>query len=111
DGWPVTVSMRESRGEPGTRPRLLTVYLDPPSARVLDVVEFRSSFIGVLHRFHENLTIPEYEGRSIVGWAAVAMLTMALTGIYLWWPRNAPATRGLRWRRGPGAFSNLHHLV
>ena len=111
DGWPVTVSMRESRSEGGARPRLLTVYLDPPTARVLEVVEFRSSFIGVLHRFHENLTIPEYEGRSIVGWVGVAMLTMALTGIYLWWPRNAPATRGLRWRRGPGAFSNLHHLV
>ena len=72
-GWPATVTAREQRrGEGGGRPRLLTVYLDPPTGRVLDVVEFRNSLIGFLHRFHENLTIPEYSGRAIVGWAASA---------------------------------------
>ena len=33
---------REPRGEGGGRPRLLTVYLDPPTGRVLDVMEFRA---------------------------------------------------------------------
>jgi uncharacterized iron-regulated membrane protein len=54
EGRPVTVV---ARGEGGAR-QLLTVYLDPPSGRVLDVVNFRSSFFGFLHRFHENLTVP-----------------------------------------------------
>ena len=42
-GWPATVTACEQRrGEGGGgRPRLLTVNLDPPTARVLAKVEFR----------------------------------------------------------------------
>ena len=110
-GWPATVTAREQRqGERGGRPRLVTVYLDPPTGRVLAMVEFRNSLIGFLHRFHENLTIPEYSGRAVVGWVGVGMLVLSLSGIYLWWPRNAGFLRGLRWRRGPATSFNLHHL-
>jgi uncharacterized iron-regulated membrane protein len=110
-GWPATVTAREQRrGEGGGRPRLLTAYIDPPTARVLDKSEFRTSLIGFLHRFHENLTIPEYSGRAIVGWSGVALLVLSLSGIYLWWPRSAGFRRGLRWRRGPATSFNLHHL-
>ena len=38
------------------------------------------------------------------------MLVLSLSGIYLWWPRNAGFLRGLRWRRGPAMSFNLHHL-
>ena len=111
-GWPATVMAREQRqrGAEGGRPRVVTVYLDPPTGRVLATAEFRNSLIGVLHRFHENLTIPEYSGRAVVGWVGVAMLVLSLSGIYLWWPRNAGFLRGLRWRRGPATSFNLHHL-
>ena len=89
-GSPATVTAREQRrGENRGRPRLVTVYLDPPTARVLATVEFRDSLFGFLHRFHENLTVPEWSGRAVVGWTGVAMLVMSLSGIYLWWPRNA----------------------
>lgn len=110
-GWPVVVSVRQARAEPGERPRMLSVYLDPPTGRVLDVVNFRTSLIGFLHRFHENLTIPEYSGRAIVGWSGVAMLILSLSGIYLWWPRRGGFRSGLRWRRGPTVSLNLHHLL
>jgi len=110
-GWPATVMAREQRrGESGGRPRLVTVYLDPSTARVLAKVEFRDSLIGFLHRFHENLTVPEYSGRAVVGWAGVGMLILSLSGIYLWWPRNLGFRSGLRWRRGPATSFNLHHL-
>lgn len=111
-GWPATVMAREQRGPQATgRPRLQTVYLDPPTGRVLDVVDTRSTLVNFLHRFHENLTIPEYSGRAIVGWVGVAMLILSLSGIYLWWPRSAGFRRGLRWRRGPALSFNLHHLI
>lgn len=110
DGSPAIVSAREGRRGEGARPKLVTVYLDPPTGRVLDTVEFRDSLIGVLHRFHENLTIPELNGRSIVGWVGVAMLILSMSGIYLWWPRNAGFLRGLRFTRGPALSFNLHHL-
>jgi uncharacterized iron-regulated membrane protein len=110
-GWPMRVVMRAQPSEPGARPRVLTVYLDPSTAKVLDVVDFRSSFFGFLHVFHENLTIPEYSGRQIVGWAGVGMLILSLTGIWLWWPRGGNVLRGLRWRRSALFTFNLHHLL
>jgi uncharacterized iron-regulated membrane protein len=87
------------------------VFLDPPTGNVLDVMEFGSSFIGFLHVFHENLTLPQYNGRQIVGWAGVGMLTLSLTGIWLWWPRAGSLLRALRWTRSPHFTFNLHHLL
>jgi len=111
DGWPVVVMARAAARGEGGPPRIVNVYLDPPTARVLDVLDFRSSLFGWLHRFHENLTIPEYSGRAIVGWAGVGMLVLALTGIWLWWPRGGGLLGGLRWRRTARTTANLHHLV
>jgi uncharacterized iron-regulated membrane protein len=104
-GRPVTVTARSRAGG-----RLLTVYLDPPTGRVLDTVDARASFLGVVHRLHENLAIPEDSGRSIVGWAGTGMLLLSLTGLWLWWPRGAILS-GWRWRRSPATSANLHHLL
>jgi uncharacterized iron-regulated membrane protein len=105
-GRPVTVT---ARSRTGAR-RLVTVYLDPPTARVIDVVDFRASFLGFVHRFHENLTVPEFSGRAVVGWAGTGMLALSLTGLWMWWPRGR-LTSGLRWRRSSMTSANLHHLV
>lgn len=105
---PAVVAARGPRS--AARPQLLNVYLDPATAKVLDVVNFRDSLIGILHRFHENLTVPEYSGRSVVGWTGLALFIMSLSGIYLWWPRTSGFARGFRYRRGPATSSNLHHL-
>jgi uncharacterized iron-regulated membrane protein len=110
-GWPVRVMMRAQGREPGARPKIVTVFLDPPTAAVLDVMEFRSSFFGFLHVFHENLTIPEYSGRQIVGWVGVGMLIMSLTGLWLWWPRGSDLLHALRWKRSTRFTFNLHHLL
>jgi uncharacterized iron-regulated membrane protein len=107
---PVLVNAR-GRGVEGAPPQIFTVYLDPSNARVIDIVDFRASFFGFLHFFHENLTVPQYSGRAIVGWVGVAMLISSLSGIYLWWPRNGGFTLGLRWRRSPSTNSNLHHTL
>jgi uncharacterized iron-regulated membrane protein len=111
EGWPVVVIARDAGRGQGSPARVVNVYLDPPTARVLDAVDFRSSLIGVLHRFHENLTVPEYSGRAVVGWAGVGMLILSLTGIWLWWPRSGTFLIGLRWGRTPFATTNLHHLL
>ncbi len=110
-GWPVRVMARGQSRDGGGPPRTVTVFLDPPTGAILDVMDFRASFIGFLHVFHENLTLPQYNGRQIVGWAGVGMLTLSLTGIWLWWPRNRGFLRGLRWTRSPYVTFNLHHLL
>jgi uncharacterized iron-regulated membrane protein len=78
-------------------------------------MDFRASIFGFLHVFHENLMLPQYSGRQIVGWAGLGMLILSLTGIWLWWPRNARSwgavLRGLRWTRSSRFTFNLHHLL
>lgn len=109
---PAIVTAREARqGEARGRPKLLMAYIDPATGRALAVTDFRDGMFGFLHRFHENLTIPEYSGRAVVGWTGVAMLILSLSGIYLWWPRNIGFRRALRYRRGPAASFNLHNLA
>ena len=57
-------------------------------------------------------TVPEYSGRAVVGWVGVGMSILALTGIWLWWPRGTGSfVRGLRWARSPRFTFNLHHLL
>jgi uncharacterized iron-regulated membrane protein len=110
-GRPMQVMARAPQSDGNSRPRFVTVFLDPPTAAVLDVMEFRASFIGFLHVFHENLTIPQYSGRQLVGWAGFGMLILSLTGIWLWWPRNGSLMRALRWTRSPRFTFNLHNML
>ena len=110
-GAPMRVVTRARTGGAGGPPRIVTVFLDPPTAAVLDVMDFRASFIGFLHVFHENLMLPQYSGRQIVGWAGAGMLILSLTGIWLWWPRNGAFLRGLRWTRSPRFTFNLHNML
>ena len=108
-GAPVTV--RAMRAVPGSqRPNFYTVYLDPPTARVLDVADFRGSFVGVMHMLHGSFMVPGI-GRRIVGWVGVAMFVSCLTGIWLWWPRNNRFLKALKWRRVPTTMGNLHYTL
>jgi len=106
---PLTIALRGPARQ-GERPIRLTAYIERTEARVLNVVNFRETFFGFMRVFHENLTIPNY-GRSTVGWGGVAMLTLSMTGLYLWWPRRGQWSRAFAWRRSPASSSNLHYLA
>lgn len=106
-GSPVIVSGRQAPTKPGMRMPTISVYLDPPTARLLDTANSRDSLVGILHVFHGTLMVPGL-GRQIVGWFGVAMLISSLTGIYLWWPRNGALLKALRWRRQPTTMANTH---
>ncbi len=92
---------------PGGRPRSLNVWIDPPTARVLDTAEVAKGFSMVMHRVHGSLLIPEV-GRKVVGWLGWAMFVSSATGLWLWWPRNGGFLKGFRWRRGASILFNLH---
>jgi len=108
---PISVSMRGPPPPGQQRGATLTAYLDQRDGHLLNLVDFRASLFGFMHVFHENLTLPQYSGRDIVGWGGVAMLILALTGLYLWWPRRGQWSRALAWRRSPATSSNLHYLA
>ncbi len=103
-GSPALASKR-----PGPPERTM-VYLDPPTARVLDVASSSSGVLRTFHMLHGSLLIPGV-GRTIVGWIGVAMMMSAFTGLWLWWPTVGRWARGLRWRRHRNTDTNLHYLL
>ncbi|MBA2934946.1 PepSY domain-containing protein [Sphingomonas sp. CGMCC 1.13654] len=126
DGPVVVTAMASSRGDHkkhdqaggggqqkgGGMPRA-TVWLDPQSARVLDVQKADGGLIRIAHDFHGSLFVPGGGlGRALVGLLGVAMFLMAVGGIWLWWPPVGGVLKGFRWRRGDRKLdTNLHHLA
>jgi uncharacterized iron-regulated membrane protein len=111
DDGPVVVaaSPAQAASRPGPPVRTM-VYLDPPTARVLDTASSASGLLRVLHVLHGSLLIPGI-GRTIVGWIGVAMMLSAFTGLWLWWPTVGRWARGLRWTRHRNTDTNLHYLL
>ncbi len=106
----VTVRFQKGgRGRPVT-----TVFVDPATARVLDVrTATPNSFFGFLRQFHGNLAMGR-EGRQIVGWLGVGMLALGLSGIVLWWPKRGAwkyAFGVRKGRRGYWFHRDLHGAV
>ena len=107
---PVVVTAAKARSgppRPGPPPRTL-YYLNPADARLLDKADGNAGVTRLFHRLHGSLLVPGV-GRQIVGWAGVAMLLSAISGLWLWWPVSGSWRRGLRWKRSPSAVTNLHH--
>ena len=112
DGGPVVVSATspvKGAARPGP-PQRTNLYLDPPTARVLDTAKGNEGLLRVLHQLHGTLMIPGV-GRQIVGWLGVAMLISSLTGIWLWWPLTGSFRSGFRWKRQATTNANLHYLT
>ncbi len=108
---PVVVAALQPRPEGARgRPVRTMVYLDPPTARVLDKTASNTGVLRVMHILHGSLMVPGI-GRKIVGWIGVAMMISAFTGLWLWWPTMGHWVRGLRWRRHRNLDTNLHHLM
>ena len=91
------------------------VFVDPASAKVLDVRPAPyNAVIGLMHDLHGRLLIPGREGRQVVGWLGVAMLALGLSGIVLWWPKRGQWSAGFRIRRnarGYWLYRDLHGAV
>ena len=98
-----------AQAHPGP-PQRTMVYLDPPTARVLDVAASNAGLLRFIHVLHGSLQIPGV-GRTIVGIVGVAMMVSAFTGLWLWWPMVGSFVRGLRWGRHRNLDTNLHQTL
>lgn len=106
-GEPIVINaLKPGKGPP----QRTSVWIDPPTGRVLDMAGGNEGLVRVLHGLHGNFLIPGI-GRQIVGWVGVAMLLSALSGLWLWWPAMGRWTRGLRWKRARDFEANLHHQM
>lgn len=65
-------------------------------------------FTRKLHAFHTHLLAGEF-GSAIMGWSAVLLSILGLSGIYMWWPRKK---LGVDWSSTGAKFHyDLHNTV
>jgi sulfite reductase (NADPH) flavoprotein alpha-component len=74
----------EQRGE--------TIYLDPYSGAQLPELHY-DEFFEWIERLHRFLLLPREQGKMVSGTLAFCLMGLALSGLYLRWPRRA-----LDWR-------------
>ncbi|MBV1797612.1 PepSY domain-containing protein [Siccirubricoccus sp. G192] len=107
--WPVWV-VTPPRGARGAT----TAHFDPATGALLGERDSRGSFIGITRQLHEALLLRAWGGREAVGWLGVLLLIFALSGIWLWWPRDGAFGRALVLiRRRPMLLLNLdlHRVI
>lgn len=94
-----------------------TAYVDPYTGRVLGTRRGRS-FTQTVHQLHMRLLIGK-TGDTIVSVAALLLVFLTITGIYLWWPlKRVTVATGKSWRRfnfdlhqAVGFYSSVFLLV
>src|SRR5579872_3334098 len=82
--------------------------VDPYTSRIIPRHSAPNNFTGKVHQLHTRLLMRQ-AGSTVVAYAAVILLFLAITGLVLWWPRKV---RTVRWS-GPGAKTNfdLHNAL
>ena len=91
----------------------IRVYLHPESLQVLAMIPENDRFTRLLFRLHGELLMGD-RGSMVVELAASWTIIMILTGLYLWWPRQAKGLGGVvypRLRAGSRIFWRDLHSV
>ena len=81
------------RGSEETR-----VWIDPRTVRVLKAVPEDGRLMNVIFHLHGELLLGD-RGSMIVELAGSWAIVMLITGLYLWWPRNAQGLAGVLYPR------------
>ncbi len=103
----------QSRG--ASRPVMIDqVMIDPVSLAVLRSGAPQQGWFRFAHNLHGNLLVAGRAGRATIGWIGVAMVAMALSGLYLWWPRNGKWRQAITVKRGARGLRlhrDLHNVA
>ncbi|MEQ1608405.1 MAG: PepSY domain-containing protein [Hyphomonadaceae bacterium] len=89
------------------------VYVHPDTLQILKTQDESNTLERAIFRLHGELMMGE-AGSLIVELAASWAIVMILTGLYLWWPRNAKGLGGVLYPRvgqGPKRFWRDIHAV
>ncbi|HEX5008005.1 MAG TPA: PepSY domain-containing protein [Hyphomonadaceae bacterium] len=90
------------------------VYVHPDTLAILKTVDEQGRFERIVFRLHGELMMGN-GGSILVELAASWAVVMILTGLYLWWPRNAKGLGGVLYPRlGQGArrfWRDLHAVT
>ncbi|BDD12530.1 membrane protein (plasmid) [Fulvitalea axinellae] len=70
-----------------------SVFLNPYSGATLRVVDHKSGFFAVVLAGHTRLWLPKAIGENVIALSTLIFLTMVISGIVLWWPKNKKARK------------------
>jgi uncharacterized iron-regulated membrane protein len=93
----------------GLRSRV--VYVNQYTGEVLGVRQGGIDFLGYVHQLHLRLLLLSKPrlGKQIMSWAGVAMLFLAVSGVYLWWPYKRVK---VEWRgSAKRVWFDIHNVV
>jgi uncharacterized iron-regulated membrane protein len=76
----------------------IRVYVHPQNLQVLLIEQEDKRFLQIVHDIHGELLLGKV-GSVLVELAACWAIVLVLTGIYLWWPRNAKGIAGVLYPR------------
>lgn len=94
--------------KPAPSPEELELAVNPYTGAILGDLEKANRLMGYVHQFHTHFLAAKV-GSAIVGWSAVALLILNLTGIILWWRRKVGR---FRWNLNGVAFHfHAHQAV
>lgn len=79
---------------------LKRVLVDPYTLRVMNVATEEDRLMPWIHRLHGRLLMGD-KGSYFVELAASWAIVMMVTGLFLWWPRNAKGLAGVLYPRLP----------
>jgi uncharacterized iron-regulated membrane protein len=94
--------------KPAPSPEELELAVNPYTGAVLGDLEKANRLMRYVHQFHTHFLAAKV-GSAIVGWSAVCLLLLNLTGIILWWRRKIGR---FRWNLNGAAFHfNVHQAI
>ena len=90
------------------------VYVHPETLSILHSVPENQRFMKILFRLHGELLMGD-RGSNMVELASSWTIIMIVSGLYLWWPRNAKGLGGVlypRWKMGSRIlWRDLHSVT
>ncbi|MGY8705431.1 PepSY-associated TM helix domain-containing protein [Bradyrhizobium sp. 18BD] len=86
--WPVWVVIHTHETQRGRYPNRWTTMVDPSNGKVLGRRDYVNAFALKVYRFHYTLLLYEWWGKELVGLVGFMLLGLALSGLFLWWPRS-----------------------
>ncbi|MEM9981545.1 MAG: PepSY-associated TM helix domain-containing protein [Bacteroidota bacterium] len=82
-----------------------SIFLNPYTGKVLKTVDHTADFFGFVLAGHVRLWLPSQIGTPLVSYSVLLFLTILVTGLVLWWPKNKKALKQrlqFIWRRNTG---------
>jgi uncharacterized iron-regulated membrane protein len=108
DAAAVDLEINQGAKPPASMPEEIELSINPYTGELLGDLEKANGLMGYVHGFHTHFLAGKV-GSAIVGWSAVCLLLLNLTGIILWWRRKIVR---FRWNLNGAAFHfHAHQAV